>query len=781
MTFTNHAHAGEGGTGHGSRTDSSSGLISSSMTPTEEVEEYNDNEPVFLEEPQCHLSGGLHNDSNFMRIYSTTGWRDGNRSREEDIYEDLCYVNLRVGRRDTIDDVAVGDADLQAKDDEFSCWISSMPAEKRDYCVRELIETEKNYIDALNMIIRHFVRPLKEVIDYKERRIIFLHIKELSEIHRFFHAELFKACTSQASLISPVFLQFKEKFVLYGSYCANLPRAQATLDELLNSGSSKSTDIIRNEVERCQQAANDGKFKLRDLLSLPMQRILKYHLLLSELIKHTSDSHEDFPGLKKAHAAMLDVGLYINEIKRDSETLQIISDIQRSIIDLEMPPNTELKDYGRILKDGEVKMRSYEVSKLKTRYIFIFDKVMLMCKPVRGDQYSYREALILADYRVGEIPSSGGGGGGPFLHSREKDHGFFLSHRNEAKIVYGFFVKSEESKKSWVEALHRAHSNVHPETASLSDHTFTLTTFPNPSSCHSCGNLLHGLFFQGYRCTICKVSVHKGCLSRVRGCGAPHLPPRPPMFGAISMGASGCSATSSPSMVGFDGRSSANTFFQDFNNTITSSSPPPSPSLSVTQQSSVSQPLDDLPWFVGSMSREAAQEILEKKPHGTFLVRISPKQKGHSYAMSINFNGVVKHMRICQGSSLDGNLVDHYYLSSSRYFKSVPELVSWYHDHTLADSFQGLNVCLMFPVCYETEEKFPRIPSGQESERPPNSPTYSVSSIAEGQGPKLGGGLTPLSLPTSTAAPSQPTTPTSESPNSCLSPPPPPSQVVVDQ
>jgi len=27
-------------------------------------------------------------------------------------------------------------------------------------------------------------------------------------------------------------------------------------------------------------AANDAKFKLRDLLALPMQRVLKYHLFL---------------------------------------------------------------------------------------------------------------------------------------------------------------------------------------------------------------------------------------------------------------------------------------------------------------------------------------------------------------------------------------------------------------------------------------------------------------------------------------------------------------------
>lgn len=32
--------------------------------------------------------------------------------------------------------------------------------------------------------------------------------------------------------------------------------------------------------QTCEHRANDGKFKLRDLLHVPMQRVLKYHLLL---------------------------------------------------------------------------------------------------------------------------------------------------------------------------------------------------------------------------------------------------------------------------------------------------------------------------------------------------------------------------------------------------------------------------------------------------------------------------------------------------------------------
>jgi hypothetical protein len=44
------------------------------------------------------------------------------------------------------------------------------------------------------------------------------------------------------------------------------------------------------------------------------------------------------------------------------------------------PDGTTLQDYGRLQLDGELKAKSHEENRYKTRYVFLFDKVMLMCK-----------------------------------------------------------------------------------------------------------------------------------------------------------------------------------------------------------------------------------------------------------------------------------------------------------------------------------------------------------------------------------------------------------------
>ena len=70
-------------------------------------------------------------------------------------------------------------------------------------------------------------------------------------------------------------------------------------------------------------------------------------------------AHEDYINLQSAYEAMLDVSEYINEVKRDSEQLQIINDIQASITDLPIAHGVALKDYGRLRKDAELKVNTF--------------------------------------------------------------------------------------------------------------------------------------------------------------------------------------------------------------------------------------------------------------------------------------------------------------------------------------------------------------------------------------------------------------------------------------
>ena len=146
------------------------------------------------------------------------------------------------------------------------------------------------------------------------------------------------------------------------------------------------------QIERCENSAQIGgdkpiRIRLRDLLAVPMQRILKYHLLLHVMVKSTPETHEDYKSYQQAYETMLDVSAYINEAKRDAELMHNIREIQKSITMFSLPENMSLIDYGRLKKDGELKVQSHESgsgSKLREymyRKIAICSRSLIVAAP----------------------------------------------------------------------------------------------------------------------------------------------------------------------------------------------------------------------------------------------------------------------------------------------------------------------------------------------------------------------------------------------------------------
>ncbi|PSN30254.1 hypothetical protein C0J52_26422 [Blattella germanica] len=228
--------------------------------------------------------------------------------RNEEIYQDLCAM----GRR--------------AEPPQIPSTVAHS-FEKRDYVIKELVETEKNYVDVLTTLHRCFMRPLNNLLREEDMKVIFGGIKELSEIHAGFHSQLRKAVApGSPTRLSEVFLNWREKFLIYGEYCANLPNAQALIQDLLN---------VHGEEEIEENNLHTAEVLVKEPSAIEVEMMIEKLKMYkaSDFGKRCYEmNHEDYRGLERAKEAMVDVAQYINEVKRDSDTLQIMRSIQSGIL-----------------------------------------------------------------------------------------------------------------------------------------------------------------------------------------------------------------------------------------------------------------------------------------------------------------------------------------------------------------------------------------------------------------------------------------------------------------
>nr|XP_021487503.1 proto-oncogene vav isoform X4 [Meriones unguiculatus] len=603
---------------------------------------------------------------------------------EEDIYSGLS---------DQIDDTAEEDEDLydcveneEAEGDEIyedlmrSEAVPTPPRmtefDKRCCCLREIQQTEEKYTDTLGSILQHFMKPLQRFLKPQDMETIFVNIEELLSVHTNFLKELKDALASPgATTLHQVFIKYKERFLVYGRYCSQVESASKHLDQV-----ATAREDVQMKLEECSQRANNGRFTLRDLLMVPMQRVLKYHLLLQELVKHTQDATEK-ENLRLALDAMRDLAQCVNEVKRDNETLRQITNFQLSIENLDQ----SLANYGRPKIDGELKIASVERRSKTDRYAFLLDKALLICKR-RGDSYDLKASVNLYNFQVRD-DSSGE------RDSKKWSHMFLLIEDQGAQ-GYELFFKTRELKKKWMEQFEMAISNIYPENATANGHDFQMFSFEETTSCKACQMLLRGTFYQGYRCHRCRAPAHKECLGRVPPCGR------------HGQDFSGTMKKDKPHRRAQDKKRNElglpkMEVFQEYYGI-----PPPPGAFGPFLRLN---PGD----IVELTKAEAEHNWWEGRNTATNEVGWFPCNRVHPYvhgppqdlSVFLWYNVEVKHIKIMTSEGL-------YRITEKKAFRGLPELVEFYQQNSLKDCFKSLDTTLQFPYKEPERRAISKPPAG---------------------------------------------------------------------
>lgn len=144
-----------------------------------------------------------------------------------------------------------------------------------------------------------------------------------------------------------------------------------------------------------RQNALQHSLPLGSFLLKPVQRILKYHLLLDslakELEKRKEEEAEERPVVEEALAAMTGIAQHINAMKRRHEHAVRVQEIQSLLYGW---PGPDLTLSGELHAEGSFRLRGAK----EPRHAFLFDKMLLLAKNKPDGLLVYKAHIMVREF-----------------------------------------------------------------------------------------------------------------------------------------------------------------------------------------------------------------------------------------------------------------------------------------------------------------------------------------------------------------------------------------------
>ncbi|XP_035171586.1 intersectin-1 isoform X4 [Oxyura jamaicensis] len=204
---------------------------------------------------------------------------------------------------------------------------------KRQGYIHELIVTEENYVNDLQLVTEIFQKPLmeSELLTEKEVAMIFVNWKELIMCN----IKLLKALRVRKKMSGE-----KMPVKMIGDILtAQLPHMQPYIRFCscqLNGAAliQQKTDEVPEFKEFVKRLAMDPRCKgmpLSSFLLKPMQRVTRYPLIIKNIIENTPENHPDHSHLKHALEKAEELCSQVNEGVREKENSDRLEWIQAHV------------------------------------------------------------------------------------------------------------------------------------------------------------------------------------------------------------------------------------------------------------------------------------------------------------------------------------------------------------------------------------------------------------------------------------------------------------------
>ncbi|XP_052014640.1 intersectin-1 isoform X4 [Apodemus sylvaticus] len=367
---------------------------------------------------------------------------------------------------------------LTADTDPSQQWCSDLhlldmltPTErKRQGYIHELIVTEENYVNDLQLVTEIFQKPLteSELLTEKEVAMIFVNWKELIMCN----IKLLKALRVRKKMSGE-----KMPVKMIGDILsAQLPHMQPYIRFCscqLNGAAliQQKTDEAPDFKEFVKRLAMDPRCKgmpLSSFILKPMQRVTRYPLIIKNILENTPENHPDHSHLKHALEKAEELCSQVNEGVREKENSDRLEWIQAHVqcegLSEQLVFNSVTNCLGprKFLHSGKL----YKAKSNKELYGFLFNDFLLLTQstkplgsssgsdkvfsPKSNLQYKMYKTPIFLNEVLVKLPTDPSGDE-PIFH---------ISHIDR---VYTLRAESINERTAWVQKI-KAASELYIET-----------------------------------------------------------------------------------------------------------------------------------------------------------------------------------------------------------------------------------------------------------------------------------------------------------------------------
>uniref|UniRef100_A0A8D3B492 Pleckstrin-likey domain-containing family G member 1 n=1 Tax=Scophthalmus maximus TaxID=52904 RepID=A0A8D3B492_SCOMX len=306
-----------------------------------------------------------------------------------------------------------------------------------DRVVQEILDTERTYVQDLRSIVEDYLECISNqsrlALSSEDKGSLFGNIQDIYHLNRDLLHDLEK-CNADPVAIAECFVSKSEEFHIYTQYCTNYPRSVAVLTECMRN--KALAKFFRERQESLRHSLPLGSYLLK-----PVQRILKYHLLLHEIANHMEKDTETYEVVQEAIDTMQRVAWHINDMKRKHEHAVRLQEIQSQLTNWKGP---DLIGYGELVLEGTFRLQRAK----NERTLFLFDKLLLITKK-REETYTYKAHILCCNLMLVEVIP-------------KEPLSFSVFHYKNPKLQHTVQAKSQQDKRMWILHLKRLILENHP-------------------------------------------------------------------------------------------------------------------------------------------------------------------------------------------------------------------------------------------------------------------------------------------------------------------------------